>query len=181
MTRKEKFQNIARVALLLALFGLTIYLILIRDRIQGLEAYGYPGIFVLSLLANATVIIPIPGILLTSAMGAVFHPFWVAIAAGTGAAIGELSGYLAGFSGRRVIQRVSKYEKLIGWMKKYGDITILALAFFPNPAFDMAGITAGVLKVPVHRFLFWCVLGKILKMLMFAYGGAKILELFPYL
>ncbi len=181
MTRKEKLQNVARVALLLSLLGLTIYLISVRDQIQHLEAYGYPGIFFLSLLANATVIIPIPGILLTSAMGAVFHPFWVAMAAGSGAAIGELSGYLAGFSGRTVIQRVSKYEKLIGWMKKYGDITILVLAFFPNPAFDMAGITAGVLKVPVQRFLFWCMLGKILKMLVFAYSGAKILDLFPFL
>ncbi len=181
MIRKEKLQNIARVVLLLALLALTIYLISIRDRLEGLEAYGYPGIFVLSLLANATVIIPIPGILLTSAMGAVFHPFWVAIAAGCGAAIGELSGYLAGFSGRTVIQRVSKYEKLIGWMQKYGDITIFLLAFFPNPAFDMAGITAGGLKVPIRRFLFWCTLGKILKMLVFAYSGAKIFEFFPYL
>jgi membrane protein YqaA with SNARE-associated domain len=113
-------------------------------------------------------------------MGAVFNPFWVAIAAGSGAAIGELSGYLAGFSGRKIIQRVSKYETLIQWMKKYGDISILLLAFFPNPAFDMAGITAGGLKVPLMRFLFWCMIGKILKMLVFSYGGAKILELIPF-
>jgi uncharacterized membrane protein YdjX (TVP38/TMEM64 family) len=181
LIRKAKLQNIARILVLLAILALTIYLLSIRDQIQGLEAYGYPGIFVLSMLANATVIIPLPGILITSAMGAVFHPFWVAIAAGCGAAIGELSGYLAGFSGRTVIQRVSKYETLIGWMKKYGDLTILLLAFFPNPAFDMAGITAGGLKVPVQRFLFWCAIGKILKMLVFAYSGAKILNLFPFL
>jgi uncharacterized membrane protein YdjX (TVP38/TMEM64 family) len=181
LTHKEKLQNVARIALLLAVIGLTIYLISIRDRLQGLEAYGYPGIFVLSILANATVFIPIPGILLTSAMGAVFNPFWVAVAAGSGAAIGELSGYLAGFSGRTVIQRVSKYESLIAFMKKYGDITIFLLAFLPNPAFDMAGITAGGLKVPIQRFLFWCMLGKIAKMLVFAYSGAKIFQLFPYL
>ncbi|MBI9048114.1 MAG: VTT domain-containing protein [Anaerolineaceae bacterium] len=180
MTKKEKLQNAARIAIVVVLIALSIYLFTIRDRIQYLEVYGYPGIFVISLLANATVIVPLPGVLITSAMGAVFNPFWVAVAAGTGAAIGELSGYLAGFSGRVLIQRVSKYEKLILWMKKYGGVAIFLLAFIPNPAFDMAGITAGSLKVPVTRFLFWCLLGKFLKMLLFAYGGATILEMLPF-
>jgi uncharacterized membrane protein YdjX (TVP38/TMEM64 family) len=179
LTTKEKLQNAARIAMLLAIFALTFYLLSIRDQIQHLEAYGYPGIFVLSVLANATVIIPLPGVIITSAMGAVFDPFWVAIAAGSGAAIGELSGYLAGLSGRSVIKRVPKYETIINWMKKYGDITIFVLAFFPNPAFDMAGITSGSLKVPVTRFLLWCMLGKICKMLIFAYGGATILGFIP--
>ena len=42
---------------------------------------------------------PIPGVIFTSAMGAVFNPFWVAIATGCGAVLGELTGYLAVFSG----------------------------------------------------------------------------------
>jgi membrane protein DedA with SNARE-associated domain len=59
-------------------------------------------------------------------------------------------------------------------MGKYGDITILLLAFIPNPLFDMAGMTAGALKMPIYRFLFWTLIGKTLKMMMFAYGGATI-------
>lgn len=169
----------ARLLLLLFVVGLTIFLLLMRDRIQGLEVYGYPGIFLVSVLANATVIIPLPGVLLTSAMGAVFNPFWVAFAAGSGAALGELSGYLAGFSGQAIVQRVEWHDKLERWMHKYGDATILVLSFLPNPAFDMAGITAGALKLPVWRFLLWCWLGKILKMLLFAYSGAGLFKLFP--
>ena len=53
----------------------------------------------LSILSNATVLIPLPGVLLTSAMGAVFNPVYVALAAGSGAALGELSGYMAGVGG----------------------------------------------------------------------------------
>ena len=181
MTRKEKLQRVARIALLLAIIVLTVYLISVRNQIRNLEGYGYPGIFLLSILANATVIVPLPGVIITSAMGAVFNPFWVAVAAGSGAAIGELSGYLAGYSGHNVIQRVSQYEKIVNWMNKYGYLTIFILAFFPNPAFDMAGIAAGGLKLPVARFLFWCMLGKICKMLVFAYGGAQIMNLFPQL
>ncbi len=163
-----------QIAALVFVIGLTVTLFLLRDKIPDLEAYGYPGIFVLSIIANSTVILPLPGVLITSAMGVVFNPFWVAVAAGSGAALGELTGYLAGFSGRAVVENKSWHDRVVKWMKKFGDPTILVLAFIPNPAFDIAGITAGMLKLPVWRFLIWCVLGKILKMLLFAYGGATI-------
>lgn len=172
--------QLVRLLVFFFVVALTIFLISIRDRIQNLAVYGYPGIFLISILANATVIIPLPGVILTSAMGAVFNPLWVAVAAGSGAALGELSGYLAGFSGQAIIQRVEWYEKMELWMRKYGDLTIFILSFLPNPAFDMAGITAGALKLPAWRFLFWCWLGKMLKMLLFAYGGAGLFRLFPF-
>ena len=163
--------NIIRVVVLVAVIALTIVLLIYRDQIQALQSYGYPGIFLFSILANATILVPIPGVIFTSAMGAVFNPLWVSIAAGAGAALGELSGYLAGFSGQAVVEDSEKYARVVGWMEKYGDITILVLAFIPNPLFDLAGITAGILKMPVWKFLIFCVIGKILKMMMFAYAG----------
>ncbi len=170
----DRKTRILQIVALVFVIVLTVAIFVLRDKIPHLEAYGYPGIFILSIIANATIILPVPGVLITSAMGVVFDPFWVAVAAGAGAGIGELTGYLAGFSGRRVIEKVGWHERVVNWMKKYGDPTILVLAFIPNPAFDLAGISAGVLKLPVWRFLIWCILGKILKMLMFAYGGATI-------
>lgn len=167
----KRATNIIRVVVLVAVIALTIVLLIYRDQIQALQAYGYPGIFLFSILANATILVPIPGVIFTSAMGAVFNPLWVSIAAGAGAALGELSGYLAGFSGQAVVEDSEKYARVVGWMEKYGDITILVLAFIPNPLFDLAGITAGILKMPVWKFLIFCVIGKILKMMMFAYAG----------
>jgi membrane protein YqaA with SNARE-associated domain len=182
MTKVQRL-TLVRVLVLLFVIALTLLLYLYRDRFQGLEAYGYPGIFLISIISNASLILPVPGILFTSAMGAIFNPFWVAVAAGSGAALGELSGYLAGFSGQAVVEKAGIYTKLENWMRKYGDITVLVLAFVPNPLFDMAGIIAGGLKLPVYRFLIWCWLGKVLKMMVFAYGGATILKglfgLFP--
>lgn len=174
----SKQTRILQIAALVFVVALTTALILLRNKIPQMEKYGYPGIFVLSIIANATVILPIPGVLITSAMGAVYNPLLVAIFAGSGAAIGELSGYLAGFSGRAVIEKAAWHEKVVNWMRKYGDPTILVLAVIPNPAFDIAGITAGMLKVPVWRYLLWCTLGKIIKMLFFAYGGATIFSWF---
>ena len=175
---EDRRMRYIRLLVFLAVIGLTVFLILIRDQLNHLGAYGYPGIFLISILSNATIIIPIPGVIFTSAMGAVFNPLYVALLAGAGAAIGELSGYLAGFSGRGVIQKAGWYEKVEGWLGKYGDITILVLALIPNPAFDMAGLTAGALKMPVHRFFIMCMIGKILKMLLFAYWGSLLPGLF---
>lgn len=177
---KETRLKIARILALVFVVGLTIFLYLNREKVRELESFGYPGIFLVSLLANATLILPVPGVLFTSAMGAVFNPFWVAVAAGSGAALGELSGYLAGFSGQGIVEKTEWSEKFERWMRKYGPITILVLSFVPNPIFDVAGITAGILKMPFWQFLLFSWIGKVLKMLVFSYGGSFILNLFPF-
>jgi len=176
---KEKPQSILlRFLIFILILSVTIYLIIHREDVQAFGHYGYPGIFLVSVFSNATLIFPIPGVVFTSAMGAIFNPFWVAIAAGCGAAVGELTGYLAGFSGQVIVDRKDWYDRLTGWMQKYGDWTVLVMAFIPNPFFDLAGMAAGMLKMPVHRFLLWCSLGKILKMLVFAYTGASIFHFY---
>lgn len=173
--------GLLRILILVIVIALSIYLVLVRDQIASLERYGYLGIFLLSILANATVIVPLPGILLVSTMGAVFNPFWVAVAAGCGASLGELSGYVAGFSGQPMAEKVKWYDAVQDWMSKFGNLTIFLLALIPNPAFDLAGISAGALKIPVVRFLFFCALGKILKMLIFSLGGGGLIDsIFSY-
>jgi len=164
--------TLARVAALAAVIGITVYIFSIRDQVASLQGYGYPGIFILSLLANATLVLPAPGVAITFAMGAVFHPLGVALAAGAGSALGELTGYLAGFSGQAVVSQSRLYVRLEGWTRQYGGLTILVLSFIPNPVFDMAGAAAGVLRMPVGKFLLWTWIGKTLKMLLFAYAGA---------
>lgn len=169
--------NILRVVVLLVVIAMTIVLVINRERVQELQTYGYPGIFLFSILANATILIPVPGVVFTSAMGAVFDPLYVSLVAGAGAALGELSGYLAGFSGQAVLENSARYDRVVRWMRKYGDVTILVLAFIPNPLFDLAGVIAGILKMPVWKFLVFCVIGKILKMMVFAFAGHGVMNL----
>lgn len=154
------------------MIAISVYIYSIRDHAEEFAAYGYPGIFVISLLANATVLVPAPGAAMVFAMGGVFSPLLVGIVAGTGAAIGELSGYAAGFSGQVVAERTKIYDRIEHWMERYGTLTIFVLAAVPNPFFDLAGIAAGALKMPVHKFLLAGLFGKIIKMWIFAYAGA---------
>ncbi len=163
-----------RVLALAAVIGITLFIYSIRERAQEFAAYGYPGIFVIMLMANATVILPAPGVAMVFGMGAtqVFNPLLIALFAGTGGVIGELSGYLAGFSGQAVIERSDIYKKINPWIEKYGGWALLVLAAIPNPFFDVAGIAAGMAKMPLWKFMFFCWVGQLLKMAMFAYAGA---------
>ncbi len=147
-----------------------------EEQAQQLESYGYVGIFIISILANATVLIPAPGLLIVFSMGAIFNPLLVGLVSGAGASIGEFSGYLAGFSGRAIIEDQKKYEKMVSWMRKNGPLTIAILAFIPNPLFDLAGMVAGALRMPLAKFLLWVLVGKTIKMLVFAYAGAGVLN-----
>lgn len=177
----ERRLQLARILAIVIVIAVSIYIFSIKDQAATLARYGYPGIFLLSILSNATIILPAPGLLFVFTMGAVFNPIGVAIAAGLGAGLGELSGYLAGFSGQAVIENTEKYRKILTWMENHSkmrNLIILLLAFVPNPLFDLAGIAAGTLKIPVLQFLFFCSIGKILKMLVFAYAGASSLDWF---
>jgi membrane protein DedA with SNARE-associated domain len=167
---------ILRIFALLAVIGITVYIYSIRDRVQEYAAFGYPGIFLITLMANATVLLPAPGVAIVYAMGGIFNPLGVTIAAGTGGAIGELSAYLVGFSGQAMVENRKFYEGVQPWIQKYGPWAILVLAAIPNPFFDTAGIVAGITKMPVGRFLLACWGGQLIKMGMFAFAGYYSLD-----
>jgi membrane protein YqaA with SNARE-associated domain len=167
---------LARIGALVGCVVVSLYIYSIRDQTQVLASYGLPGIFLLSLLSNATVILPAPGWALTFAMGGVMHPGAVALAAGAGAALGELTGYLAGYTGQTIIPHSATYVMLERWTARYGGFAILALAIIPNPFFDIAGATAGVLRMPVGLFLLWTWIGKTIKMLAIAYAGSASID-----
>jgi len=168
--------NILRVLALVAVVAITVYIFSIRDRVAEFKEYGYLGIFSVALLANATVFIPAPGLAIIYAMGAVFNPLYVGLAAGTGGALGELSGFLAGFSGQAIVERSDVYTRIKPWVEKYGGWAILFLSAIPNPLFDVAGVAAGIVKMPVRIFLFSVWIGQLIKMTIFAFAGKYSIE-----
>jgi len=166
-------------ALVLALL-ISVLVFVYRDQVVRFASYGYLGVFVVSVIGNATVLLPIPSLVATFVTGGVFNPVVVGIVSGAGMAIGELSGYLAGYGGGAIIRAEdrARYARLESWMRRYGGWTIFALSIIPNPLFDLAGIAAGALHYPVWRFLLVCFLGKSIKGLAMALAGAQWLGLF---
>jgi len=155
------------VAIVVSL-GLAVYF---RDHLQALERYGYAAVFLVGLVSNATLILPVPGLAVSSLMGGVFNPWIVGLVGGVGQALGEMTGYMAGYSGQTWIDDNPTYRRLALWMQRYGVATIFLLALVPNPIFDVGGMIAGALRLPVWQFLVSCAAGKIIKNVLFALAG----------
>jgi membrane protein YqaA with SNARE-associated domain len=167
-----------RVLVILGVLAISVAIFAFRDQFTKLAAIGYPGIFLVSLLGNATIILPAPSLALVFAMGSALPPVVVGLAAGLGEALGELTGYAAGFGGRAVIENQSVYERLKRWMRRGGGPTIFVLSLIPNPFFDLAGIAAGTLGYPLWRFLLITWLGKTIKTTAVAWAGSQSITLF---
>jgi uncharacterized membrane protein YdjX (TVP38/TMEM64 family) len=164
------------IALLLAI-GISAIVLVFREDLARLAAYGYPGIFVVTLLSSATVVMPVPGLALVFAAGASFNPLLVGLVAGIGAGLGEITGYLVGYSGRGTVENRESYGRIRRWMERYGAWVVFAMATIPNPVFDIAGITAGVMRIPVGLFLLAACAGNVLKATVVAFAGAGAAEL----
>ncbi len=162
-----------RFLVVILVLGLSVAIFLFRHRFAELAAVGYPGIFLVSLLGNATIVLPAPSLALVFAMGSALPPPLVGLAAGAGEALGELTGYAAGFGGRVVIENEERYRRLVAWMQRAGGPTIFVLSLIPTPFFDLAGIAAGTLRYPLRRFLLFCWLGKTIKTTLVAWAGAR--------
>lgn len=167
--KKYKGQIFISLAIIISLV-----IFLFRNQLFYIQGLGYFGIFLLSLIGNATVILPIPA-LATTFLGAIFlNPILVALVSSLGATIGELTGYLAGMGGEELLKKDKRIKKVESWMKKYGLWTIFFLAAIPNPLFDLAGMVAGASRVPVRKYLIVVFAGKTVKFLLVAYLGFGI-------
>ena len=165
-------QHALRLALVLAFtLTLTALVIQFQDEIRGLRGLGYPGVFLISLLSNATVVFPAPGLAFTFAMGGVLNPIAVGLVAGIGETLGELTGYAAGRAGRGTITGNVHYGRLEELTRRYGALAVFFLAAVPAAVFDLVGLAAGAMRMPLPRFLLCTWLGKTIKTVVFAHAG----------
>lgn len=167
-------QLIGRIAAVLVAIGITLGIVLLRGHIQNFPVYGYPAVFLISLIGNATIILPTPSMAVVFGIGGALNPLAVGIVAGLGSALGELTGYLAGVGGRAIIENRDLYDRLEKWMRKGGVLVIFILAVIPNPAFDVGGMVAGASGMPVWHFLLAAWAGKSLRLTILALGGQLI-------
>ena len=145
----------------------------------SLRSYGwvaYTLVFVVSLLSSATIFVPAPGVAFVLAAATVWDPFFVALAAGTGDAIGEMTAYWAGYVGEKIIidEHMPAYQRAVSWMNRYGAWAIFGVALVPIVLFDLVGLAAGALKIRWWKFLLaaWC--GKVPRAFLVAYLGHQI-------
>ena len=130
---------------------------------DDISAYGYLGVFLVSLLAATVLFVPIPSIPVVFLMGAILNPFLVGLMSGIGESMGEITGYTAGFSGREALDNKQRYTRIKGWMRRRGTLVLFLFSAIPNLFFKLVGVSAGAIRYPFWKFLLVVFTGKTIK------------------
>lgn len=155
--------------------------------------YGMLGIFIASIIANATVFLPLPIDALMLALGSylkytnqtIILVLTTSIVSALGAAIGEMTAYIFGLYGMKAIQKVmrTEFKQFLEIREKLhtsGMVFVVFASMTPFP-FDLVGIVAGVIKYDPKRFFAAAFVGKFTRYLLIAlagYFGIEILQAF---
>ena len=167
--------HIRPALVLLGVLALSVALVFVPIDYKALGNYGYLGVFLVTLLATGAIVLPVPYLAIIVVAGTFLDPRLVALTAGAGAALGELTGYLLGYTGRTLLAKNRWYQMLEQGVVRFGGPVIFVAAAIPNPFFDAVGIVAGATRVPLWLFLFACFLGKALRFWLLASLGQQVL------
>ncbi|MBS3062371.1 MAG: VTT domain-containing protein [Candidatus Diapherotrites archaeon] len=156
-----------------------------------IRTYGLLGLFVISIAANATILFPLGVEVIVVAVGA--NPSLVGLASqslldrvivgfvsGTGAAIGEMTAYLAGAMGRKAVEAVKeidirKVDAVAKKIEQRGMPFIFLIAIIPFP-FDVIGMAAGLIKFNPVKFFAAAWGGKTIRYVLYSLFGFAAFE-----
>jgi len=147
------------------------------------KTYGLLGLFFGAIIANASILLPIPIDIFVFLLGGenflglgILSALVMGVVVGLGSAIGEMSGYMIGFMGSEGIEHftheeLKKIKEIKSRIKNFGSLFIALGAFTPFP-FDVIGIGAGLLRYDIKKFFIACFIGKAARYAVIAYAGA---------
>lgn len=168
--KKSRRRRLLFIIALLLVIAITVALQLTYglhpERLIELRTQLYWGAFLISIIGNATLIFPGAVLVMLSNLGILLYgstglygPIIIGLVGGVGAAIGETTGYVAGYSGREIVARGKMYGRVERWLRRWGALAIFLFSLVPF-VFDLIGIAAGILRFPFWKFLLLCGLGR---------------------
>lgn len=165
---KEKLRKALEVLLLVGIILLSIGIFLFRDRIGNVGEVGYLGLFFLCFLANATVFLPAPSLMIAASCALIMNPLLVALTAAAGSTLGEFVGYIFGGAGKELSPKFEALLTRLNARISNPTLLVFVLALLPLPLFDVAGVYSGGTRMHPVKFFLACYLGKFLKLLVYA-------------
>lgn len=154
---KKALVNISAAILTAAISAVILYQTFLVG--HQLQETGLIGIFLTSMFSHLTVVgrglvVPAFASMITS-----FNPVLLGIAAGFGAAIGEVTTYYWGLGIQEAFRENEQNHTVSKWVEKYGWLAILIVAASPLPDTPIA-LLAGTARFPFKKFLIVQVIGK---------------------
>jgi uncharacterized membrane protein YdjX (TVP38/TMEM64 family) len=136
------------------------------------QDYGYLGAFLISIVGNFTVFLPVPYALTIYAFGATLNPLLLGVICGLGSTVGEFSAYLVGWGGRRVVEEQygKRLESAKLLVQRHGMLVIFLFCALPLPT-DLILIPLGMLRYDIRKAMIAAFLGKAVMCITVAYAG----------
>lgn len=136
----------------------------------------YFGVFIVCFIANSTVLLPAPSILIVLQYSLILNPVIVALCGALGASLGEMIGFMTGSHGRHLVKG-KLIKKIEERFPQHPYLFVLVFSALPLPLFDIVGILAGAIHLAKLKFFLVCFTGKSAKMLVFVWIGHIITTL----
>lgn len=150
--------------------------------VEGFAPIAYLIVFGVTLACNAAIFVPVVfhiAIMMWAIEQCDCNLFLVVLVASVAGTLGEITGYYAGYWGKRIAQleNAPGYDRFVGWMQRYGPLGIFLVSL--QPLTDIAGLLAGASKLPLWKFFLPCWPAKFIKYFFICYFGGEILDLLP--
>jgi membrane protein YqaA with SNARE-associated domain len=123
--------------------------------------FAIPALLVLAFVESSFFPIPPDVLLIALALSIPKHAFRFAALCTLGSVVGGLAGYGIGFGLWHLAEpwvmsipgfSAEKFDKVMGWYREYGVLTVFVAAFTPIP-YKVFTIAAGVAGLPLWGFL----------------------------
>lgn len=155
---KRGWASIIGVVAVALISGVLLWRLMVQG--EALGRLGLLGVFVAAMLSHLTVVARDMFVPLFLPLASVYHPIVLGSAAGTGAAVGEVTTYFLGWGVAESMEAMTGAEdKIAEWIKRYGLWAVLLVALTPLPDTPIV-ILAGSRKLPFRRLLAIEVVGK---------------------
>jgi membrane protein YqaA with SNARE-associated domain len=147
---------------------------------------GYPGTFFVSLLGSAMVVVEVPFAGVPFVLGGLregvtgpflFDPWLLGLLSGVGATIGDMTSYVLGYVGRRVVDEANTrgFSKFVNDYPRATPVAVFILASTPLPL-DPAVVALGVARYSWWRLFIPCLAGEIIFLTMVSWAGRLSLD-----
>jgi len=163
----SKSRKLIEIFLFIFIVVLSVVVFLMRNRIGQVRNVGYIGLFLLCFLANSTVLLPSPSLMIAASCALIMNPFCVALSAALGSTLGEFVGYAFGSVTKDLSPKFQKLLDKLASKVRNQTALVFILAVLPLPLFDVVGIYSGGTKMNLLSFFCACFIGKFIKLLFY--------------
>lgn len=167
------------VAALFALVALNVAVFLLPIDYRAFGAWTYPGVFIVTFIANAAIALPVPYLPIIGqvARTAELVPL-VVVTAALASVLGESVAYAIGRAEKDIFADHPVYlrlQRLVGRPWRAG-VALFLFAAPPNPLFDIGGIAAGALGIPFKVFFLSVLAARLVRFTILVAGVVALLQ-----